>query len=98
MSTESTSQSPKQSAKMSKMTAFFKSMPKAPEPDMIHWKTTTAVEGTTARLEVPVKARIGSFFVMHAVAAGAPEQRPRRAAAAAANVAMDVLEQRGELE
>ena len=46
---------------------------------------------------MPVKARIGSF-VMHAVAAGAPEQRPRRAAAAAANVAMDVLEQRGELE
>ena len=31
------------------------------------------------------------------VAAGAPEQRPRRAAAAAANAAMDVLEQRGEL-
>ena len=82
---------------MSKMTAFFKSMPKAPEPDMIHWKTTTVVESTTARLEVPVKARIGSF-VMHAVSAGAPEQRPRRATAAAANVAMDVLEQRGELE
>ena len=33
-----------------------------------------------------------------AVAAGALEQRPRRAAATAANAAMDVLEQRGELE
>ena len=32
-----------------------------------------------------------------AVAAGAPEQRPQRAAAAAANAAMDALEQRGEL-
>ena len=32
-----------------------------------------------------------------AVAAGATEQRPRRAAAAAANAAMDALEQRGEL-
>ena len=32
-----------------------------------------------------------------AVAPGVPEQRPRRAAAAAANTAMDVLEQRGEL-
>ena len=32
-----------------------------------------------------------------AVTSGAPEQRPRRAAAAAANEAMDELEQRGEL-
>ena len=32
-----------------------------------------------------------------AVAAGIPEQRPRRAAAARANAAMDALEQRGEL-
>ena len=32
-----------------------------------------------------------------AVAAGTPEQRPRRAAAAAANAAMDALEQCGEL-
>ena len=31
-------------------------------------------------------------------AAGVPEQRPCRAAAAAANKAMDALEQRGELE
>ena len=32
-----------------------------------------------------------------AVAAGVAEQRPRRAAAAAANAAMDVLAKRGEL-
>ena len=32
-----------------------------------------------------------------AVADGAPERRPRRAAAAAANAAMDALEQRSEL-
>ena len=51
--------------------------------------------------------RILAIFLAHfygraaadvAVAAGALEQRPRRAAAAAANAAMDVLEQRGELE
>ena len=36
--------------------------PKAPEPEMLHWKTVKAgAEGTTARIEVNVKARIGSY-------------------------------------
>ena len=50
----------------SKMTAFFKPMPKASEPEIIHWKIRKAVPDTTALLEVAVKARIGSY-VMHTV-------------------------------
>jgi hypothetical protein len=55
---------PKQTSMAGKVTAFFKAKPKAPEPEMIHWKTMKAVQGTTAQTEVPVKARVGSH-VMH---------------------------------
>ena len=48
------------------MTAFFKAKPKAPEPEMLHWKTRKPVEGTTAQVEVSLKARVGSH-VMHTV-------------------------------
>ena len=44
-----------------KMTAFFKPMTKAPEPEMLHWKTTRALLGTTALIEVSCKARVGSY-------------------------------------
>ena len=41
---------------MSKMTTYFKPKPKAPEPEMLHWKTVKAgPDGTTARIEVNVK-------------------------------------------
>ena len=45
-----------------KLTAFFKPKPTAPEPEMIYWKTVKAgPDGTTARIEVNVKARVGSY-------------------------------------
>ena len=43
------------------MTSFFKPKPKAPEPEMIYWKTTKAVKDSTAMVEVDVKGRIGSY-------------------------------------
>ena len=51
---------------MSKISAFFKPKPREPEPEMLHWKTTKAFDGTTARVEVSVKARVGSH-VQHTV-------------------------------
>jgi hypothetical protein len=67
-STESTTKQSKHHNKQlsmaGKMTAFFKSKPKAPEPEMLHWKTKIAHAGTTARVSVNLQARVGSF-VMH---------------------------------
>ena len=50
-----------------KMTSFFKPKATEPEPEMLHWKTTKPRgPGSTARIEVFVKARVGSY-VTHAV-------------------------------
>ena len=50
---------------MKTMNHFFQPQAKAPEPKMIHWKTKRqGLEGTTARVDVFMKARIGSH-VMH---------------------------------
>ena len=48
------------------ITAFFKPKLKLPEPEMLHWKTMKAIKDTTERVEVDVKARVGSY-VQHTV-------------------------------
>ena len=56
MTTQSTT------SKMSqrKMSSFFGAKPKEPAPPMIYWKTTKKLEGSTALVEVLVKAREGA--------------------------------------
>jgi len=46
------------------MHSFFKPKPKAPKPEMLFWKTTKSFGDTTARVDINVRARVGSF-VMH---------------------------------